>query len=401
MNALQTNRRRAPNARVAPENRRGATLVLIAVMSSALVSLGVLVINWSYIELTNTQLRSATDAAAKAAVVALSQTQQQDEAREAARTIAAQYRIGGQQLTLSDSDIEFGNGVPDGAGGYDFVADQLPLNCARVVGQCGGDSATAAVPVLFAHLLPEDSFELEKDAIAGRYDHDVCVVVDRSGSMAWDFTGTDFSYPDEYHVESTVQNYFRPPHPTGSRWANLELALDKFREVIERRDLNAKIGLVSYSSTYTFGLFNSTTVTTNQTLSADTSRFVNAAQVIGNSAVIGNTNIGAGIDRGVTVVTDPTRGRMTANRTIVLLSDGRRTEGADPILRAQVAVASRITIHTICLGGNAADQNVMQQVASVTGGNFYHVALGGPDSAAGLISAFEQIAEELPAVLIQ
>ena len=302
---------------------------------------------------------------------------------------------------LSDGDIEFGNGVPDGAGGYNFVPDQLPLNCARVVGQCGGNSATAAVPVLFAHLMPTDTFELQKDAIAGRYDHDVCVVVDRSGSMAWDFTGTDFSYPDEYQTDSTVQNYFRPPHPSGSRWANLELALDRFREVIERRDLNAKVGLVSYSSNYTFGLFNSTTVTTNQTLHADTSRFVTAARTIGNSAVIGNTNIGAGIDRGVSVVTDPSRSRLTANRTLVLLSDGRRTEGSDPIARAQAAVASRITVHTICLGGNSADRNVMQQIASTTGGNFYHVALSGDESALNLIDAFEQIAEELPAVLIQ
>ncbi|QDV73344.1 vWA domain-containing protein [Botrimarina mediterranea] len=395
MNLFCHSARRAPAARVASKDRRGATLVLIAVMSSALVSLGVLVINWSYIELTNTQLRSATDAAAKAAVVALSQTQQQDDARDAARAIAAQYRIGGQQLTLSDGDIEFGNGVPDGSGGYDFVAGQLPLNCARVVGQCGGNSATAAVPVLFAHLLPEDSFNLEKDAVAGRYDHDVCVVVDRSGSMAWDLTGVDFSYPDEYQDDSTVQNYFRPPHPTGSRWAKLIDALEVFRQVVDRRDLNARIGLVSYSSNYTFGLFHSATVTTDQTMSPDTYRFVDAARAISLNPIIGDTNIGAGIDRGVSVITDPAFSRMTANRTIVLLSDGRRTEGADPIGRAQLAAGQRITVHAVSFG-DGADQNVMQQIAAITGGNHYHA-----NSGAELEEAFEQIAEELPAVLIQ
>lgn len=383
------------NYRSAAADRRGATLVLIAVMSSALVSLGVLVINWSYIELTNTQLRSATDAAAKAAVVALSQTQLQEDARQAARSIASQYRIGGQQLALSDDDIEFGNGEPNGSGGFNFVAGQLPLNCARVVGQFGGSSATAAVPVLFAHLLPEDSFELEKDAVAGRFDHDICVVVDRSGSMAWDLTGVDFSYPDEYHTDSTVQNYFRPPHPTGSRWAKLVDALEVFRQVIDRRDLNARIGLVSYSSNYTFGLFSSTTVTTNQTMSADTYRFVDAARAIGLNCIIGDTNIGAGIDQGIAVVTAPATSRMTANRTIVLLSDGRRTEGADPVARAQVAAASRITVHAVSFG-DGADQAVMQQIAAATGGNHYHA-----NSGAELQSAFEQIAHELPAILIQ
>lgn len=381
--------------RSAPGDRRGATLVLIAVMSSALVTLGVMVINWSFIELTNTQLRSATDAAAKAAVVALSQSQQQDVARLAAKNIASQYRIGGQQLVLSDADIEFGNGRPDGSGGYTFTAGELPLNCARVVAQCGGNSATASVPVILSNLLPEDSFDLQKDAIAGRYDHDICIVVDRSGSMAWDLTGVDFSYPDEYNDDSTVQNYFRPPHPTGSRWSKLVDALQVFRNVIDNRDLNAKVGLVSYSSNYTFGLFNSTTVTANQPMSSNTSNFVSAAQSIGMNAIIGDTNIGAGLDTGVSVVTDGTTGRMTANRTIVLLSDGVRTEGDDPVARAQLAAQSRVTVHTISFG-DGADQYVMQQIAAATGGNHYHADSGGE-----LVAAFEQIAQELPAVLIQ
>lgn len=381
--------------RTAAADRRGATLVLIAVMSTALVSLGAFVINWSYVELTNTQLRSACDAAAKAAVVTMSQTQEMDAARVAAQEIAAEYRIGGLQLILEDGDIEFGNGEPNGSGGYTFVANQQPLNCARVVARCGGSSATASVPVLFASLMEKDSFDLEKDAVAGRYDHDVCVVVDRSGSMAWDLTSVDFSYPGEYNDDSTLQNYFRAPHPTGSRWAKLVDSLEVFREVIDRRDLNAKVGLVSYASNYTFGLFQSTTVTADQVMSSNTSLFVEAAEAIGEEPIIGDTNIGAGIDTGVSVVTSPTEGRLTANRTIVLLSDGVRTEGADPVSRATAAAANRITVHTISFG-DGADQNVMQQIADATGGSHYHA-----NSGEELMSAFEQIAEELPAVLIQ
>ncbi|TWT95869.1 von Willebrand factor type A domain protein [Botrimarina colliarenosi] len=388
MNTLALIRRRHRR-----HDRRGATLVLIAVMSTTLVSLGALVINWSYIELTNTQLRSASDAAAKAAAVTLSQAQSEADARQAARTVASQYRIGGLTLNLSDDDIEFGNGQPNGTGGYAFTAGEQPLNCARVVARCGPNSATASVPVLFANLLPDDAFNLSKEAIAGRFDHDVCVVVDRSASMAWDLTGTDFSYPEEYNNDSTLQNYFRPPHPTGSRWAKLIEALEVFRDVVDRRDLNAKIGLVSYSSDYTFGFYQSSKATRDQLLDANNNLFVDAAYAISQEPIIGDTNIAAGINNGRAVLLR-SEGRMTANRTMILLSDGRKTEGGNPVTRAAVAAESRITVHTISFG-DGADQDAMEQIAQAAGGNHYHAA-----TAAELDAAFEQIARELPAVLI-
>ncbi|MEO0532010.1 MAG: vWA domain-containing protein [Planctomycetota bacterium] len=375
--------------------RRGATLVLIAVMSSALVSIGALVINWSYIELTQTQLRSASDAAAKAAVVTLSQTQNQGDARRAARQIAAQYTIGGQPLRIRNQDIQFGNGEPDGNGGYTFVQGQQPLNCAQVVARCGPDSATASVSAMFGNMLETDEFNLDKTATAGRYDHDVCVVVDRSASMAWDLSGTDFSYPDEYNNDSTLQNYFRAPHPTSSRWAKLAESLVVFRDALESRNLNANVGLVSYASNYTFGLYEAERVTRNQLMSLDTNEFLDAADTIGESPLIGDTNIGAGINHGRAVLVSASERRVTANRTMILFSDGVRTEGADPVARAQVAADSRITIHTVSFG-DGADQATMQAIAAAAGGNHYHA-----DSGAELAYAFEQIAEELPAVLIE
>lgn len=376
------------------KNRRGAVLVLVAVMSTAIVSLGALAINWSYIELTNTQLRSAADAAAKAAVVTLSQSQSVSTAREAAKEVANGYRVGGLELQLNDADIQFGNGEPNDAGGYTFIEGQEPLNCARVVAQCGPNSATASMPVLFANLMPEDTFELAKDSTAGRYDHDVCIVVDRSGSMAWDLTGVDFSYPDEYNDDSTLQNYFRAPHPTGSRWAKLIEALEIFRDVVEQRDLNAKIGLVSYADNYTFGLFSSTKVTRNQVLTDNSSAFIAAAYEIAEEPLIGDTHIRSGINKGMRTLLR-SEGRQTANRTMILLSDGQKTSGGNPVSKASQAVADRITIHTISFG-EGADQETMQDIADETGGNYYHAM-----TAEQLQLAFTQIAEELPAVLIQ
>ncbi|MEO1498255.1 MAG: vWA domain-containing protein [Planctomycetota bacterium] len=379
----------------ANRRRRGATLVLIAVMSTALVSFGALAINWSYIELTNTQLRSASDATAKAAVVALSQTQNQAEARTIARALARNYRIGGQELRIRGRDIQFGNAETQPDGSIVFNQGVQPLNAAQVVATCGEGAATGKVSALLGNILNPDEFELSKTATAAKYDHDIAMVVDRSASMAWDLSGTDFSYPAEYNNDSTLQNYFKPPHPTESRWAKLVDALKVFREVIEDRNLNAQVGLVSYASNYSFGLFSSTRVSRDQLLSLNTSDFIAAAETISASPIIGDTNIGAGIDNGRSVLLSASERRMTANRTMVLLSDGRRTEGNDPVARARRAANNRITVHTVSFG-DGADQQVMANIAAEAGGNHYHAS-----TAAQLRTAFQTIAEQLPAILVQ
>ncbi|MEQ8847323.1 VWA domain-containing protein [Botrimarina sp.] len=389
-----------------PSPRRGAVLVLVAVMSSGLVAMGALVINWAYIELTNTQLRSAADAAAKAAVVSLSQTQDEALARVAARDIGSRFRVGGQTLNLADGDIEFGNATPDGAGGFVYTPNAAPRNSARVVARVGDGSSTAAVRAVFANLLPVDEFGLAKEAVAGRYDHDICIVVDRSASMAWDLTGVDFSYPSTFNDDSTLQNYFREPFlgydasepdplKRQSRWGALLDALATFKGVVDRRDLNPQVALVSYASNYTFANFSATRSSRDQKLDPDTLKFLDAAHRLGEKPIIGDTNIKAGMDRAKTVLTSNPERRDTANRTMILLSDGRRTEGGDPVVGAEQAAAQRITIHTISFG-DGADQAVMAQIAQVGNGSHYH-ANTGPE----LQAAFEQIAEELPAVLIR
>ena len=393
MNASFLHRHRGIGLPRRSADRRGATLVLIAIMSTALISLGALVINWSYVELTNTQLRSASDAAVKAAVVTLSQTQNQGDARRAAKAIAREYTIGGKQLRLRNTDIEFGTSELQDDGSYSFVTGQQPVNSARVTAGLGDGALTASIPVLFSNFLTTSSFDLEKQSTAGRYDHDICVVVDRSASMAWDLSGVDFSYPEEYNDDSTVQNYFKAPHPTGSRWAKLVEALGVFQEVVDRRNLNAQVGLASYSSNYTFGQFESYRVSTDQAMSGETIDFVAAAEAIGQEPIIGDTNIRAGINEGKNVLLDDEK-RGTANRTMILLSDGRRTEGGNPIAKATNFYNNRrITIHTISFG-DGADQVTMQAIADAAGGNYYHALTGSQ-----LEAAFEDIAQQLPAVL--
>lgn len=426
--------------------RRGATLVLVAVMSTVLVSLGALVINWSYIELTNTQLRSATDAAAKAAAVALRETQSQNQARNAAKQLIREFTVGGQQMQISNEDIEFGNARKEANGSYTFNTDEEPTNCARVTARCGNGGATGSVQVFFSNIVSPGSYDLQKQAIAGRYDHDVCIVLDRSGSMAWDLTGDEFSYPSVYHDDSTLQNYFRPPYlgyddgteaepllsetnllprdregqphtaeslaavadpnKRQSRWGAALRALEVFRTTIDDRDLKAKVGLASFASDYTFGFYNATKVSQDQQLNLDTQLFLDAAHEISEDPLIGDTTIAAGINHGRQVIRNTDHRRnLTSERTMILLCDGAFGGGlkGNAVRQAERAANQRVTIYTIGYGPDDAGSELLEEIATTTGGVFYPIDLGSSVGASyeQLVAAFEDIAARLPGSLIQ
>ena len=114
--ALRRNRTRASRVR----SRRGSILMLAGAAFFALVALAGLSINVAYMELVRAEQRLATDAAAKAALVALGQSQSQTQAKQAAKTIAALHRVAGRSVVLDDSDIEIGASTGNSNGTYSF-----------------------------------------------------------------------------------------------------------------------------------------------------------------------------------------------------------------------------------------------------------------------------------------
>ncbi|MEZ6116529.1 MAG: VWA domain-containing protein [Pirellulaceae bacterium] len=109
----------------------------------------------------------------------------------------------------------------------------------------------------------------------------------------------------------------------------------------------------------------------------------------------GFTNIDEGIRKGIETLTDPTRIRPLAEKTMVLLSDGLANRGRNPKFAADEAKAANIVIHTISFGDDA-DKSKMQEVADITGGNSYHA----PD-AASLEAIFREIALTLPVLMTE
>jgi Mg-chelatase subunit ChlD len=111
--------------------------------------------------------------------------------------------------------------------------------------------------------------------------------------------------------------------------------------------------------------------------------------------LIGNTNIAAGLREGINALTDPSKSRITSSKTIILLTDGIKTQGDDPVELANHARQMNIRIHTIAFSAQA-DIPLMTSVAHAGGGQCY-VA---PD-AESLTETFRTIAATLPNMLTE
>jgi Ca-activated chloride channel homolog len=243
--------------------------------------------------------------------------------------------------------------------------------------------------------------------VATRISHDIVLVLDRSGSMAFDLSASEFVYPPDRSVlGSPLQCYFMPPSPTASRWKALCDAVNAFTTTLTARNLDVHVALVTYADTWSFGNYSVTQATLDvplpsdpqMTLASNCSQITNAMNAWGQKAIMGNTNIEAGLTIAKNEVTG-SHSRTVADRTIILLTDGVATSGSLDI--AGIALANRqnsqIMTHVITFGGQAAVgsvQTTMQNAAQNGNGNFYNAP-----TATQLQQAFQDIADSLPAVL--
>ena len=181
--SLQRSSRHRPTRRLRAA-RRGTMLVLITVLLAAFFISVIFSVDVAYMQLVNTQLRAATDAAAKAAVDTLSRTESTADAIQAAKDIAAANLVAGSPLVLGDDDFQFGRTTTDElTGRLVFLRDEEPLSAVRIVGRKVESSPSGSVRLFFGGMLGQPRYETFLSATAARRDRDICLVVDRSGSM--------------------------------------------------------------------------------------------------------------------------------------------------------------------------------------------------------------------------
>jgi Ca-activated chloride channel homolog len=364
--------------------RAGGMLVLIAVCLPLFVIMAAFAIDVAWMQLTRTELRTATDAASRAGAKRLSLDQTKGAARKGAKEAAGRNLVAGQPLKLKNRDIELGlseQTVEDNR--FTFTAGGGQPNAVRVTGKRTENSASGPVALFLGKVMGVPQFEPQHVATSTHLDRDICLVVDRSGSMMESVNGG-----------SLPGGSCAVPDPVRSKWGALNTAVAGFLDELEQTDQREQCGLVSYSSAGSGCGVTFTTSDINAPLRFNYNKIRKEMEDLSSRAVQGMTAISAGIDNGVAVLTSDGV-RPFAVKTMVLMTDGLHNTGREPILAAREAADEGITIHTVTFG-NKADFRRMQAVAEATGGQHFHA----PDAAA-LEEIFRTIAATLPVMLTE
>ncbi|MCA9037495.1 MAG: VWA domain-containing protein [Planctomycetaceae bacterium] len=402
--------RRVEGARDTAE-RSGAAHILIAVMLFSFLVTAAMTIDFAYMQLIRTELRTATDAAARAGAEALNRTQDPAAAIQAAVDYAALNNVAGRPFRIAATDVELGRVARQPNGRWSFEAGESPFNSVRINANINDAATTKSIPTFFGPAFGHAGFSTHTQAVAGQQEVEVMLCLDRSGSMLFDMSGIDYSYPtgngllSNFTAWGTIWQYhLSPPHPVFSRWAVLRRAVDVFFDEASDQSTPPRTGLVTWGSDYQMPISPYTWYYASETdypLPAkagfdwkdsvrDMKQDLKHRQLL---PMMGGTNMEAGIRAATSSLTGG-NSRPLSNKVIILLTDGQWNAGNDPIFAAQAAASQNITIHTVSM--LTTDQPILRDIANATGGKYYVT-----QNEAELSAAFRELARTLPVVMTE
>jgi len=354
--------------KLAPNNRKAAILTLFIFLLPVLLIMLGFSVDLAYMHLVQTELRLASDNAARVAADNLSRYEEECEATEAGVNIAKKFTVAGKPLRLQSGDFDFGRATADENGVYIFDSNGSPFNAVRVNAVRDSNSIDGTVPLFFSRLVGNQQYSPQVTAIASFINVDICLVLDRSTSMKFrvDSNETGMSLSDRRFCKSPNGN---------SRWAALDKAVKVFNDELRDNSADEKVSIVTFGSDLDSvqsglcGRLPSATLDLQLTTNIDSAeRTINT---LSNSVWNGNTEIAAGIDLGIEELASP-RSRRFADRVMIVLTDGFPTAG-DAIASAAQAASQRITVYAITFGPDG-DQSYMRQVAVAGQGEHAHAA---------------------------
>lgn len=396
----------AKNCVQSRRDRRGAMVILILITLVIFIGAAAFSINVAYMQLTRTELRTSTDAGARAAVATLAQGGTTEQATVVARQATQMNHVAGEPLLLADDDIVFGRSEQGSDEAFSFEEGGIPSNSARVTGRRTTDSPSGSVGLLFNGIFDTSAFAPRAVARAVHLQRDFCLVIDRSGSMS--------------HTVDGIKGPFglsvcNGPHATLSRWASLNRSVNIFLNLLGRTDDDERVALVTYSadeSSKCGGIVIPASRIDTPLLRSYSgikqrirlySRNDQRGPSMTDYRVAGRTNIAEGIRAGIAALNGPER-RANSLPVMILLTDGKANQPIDePFAVAEtyraaaeaVAALPGLQIETITFSDEA-EQEAMQEVARIGSGFHHHAPTGG-----ALVRIFRELAERNAVVMTE
>lgn len=364
-------------------SRRGAIVPLFAIILPLTMLFSAMAVNLAYIQLAQTELDIATDASTRAASRTYAMTGDLDLAYQAAVDAAQLNFVAGDPLPIALSDIELGIATRNSTNSrYSFSPGSAGANAVRINGKRNDQSSLGPVPTFLPSLLGQNSMSISSQTTSSRVEVDIALVFDRSGSMAY-ASNEPAVYPPA-PVAAPAGWDFGSPVPPNSRWLDAVAATNVFLNTITASPQLEMVSLCTYAD---FGF-------TDVEPTSEYSRISQGLGAYTSQMDGGGTNIADGISEGVNSLAS-TNGREFCSKVIVLLTDGRRTLGGDPVQAAKTAADNGITIYTVTFS-NEADQLLMKKVAKEGAGKHFHA-----NTQQDLIDVFETIASNLPTLVVE
>lgn len=365
-------------------HRQGGILVFVAVLLPAILILIAFAINIGWMNLVRTRTMIAADASTRAAGRMFAITGDLNQAKEKSREIAKLNTIAGKNISISESDFVLGRSTRvSTTGRYQFTAGGSNPNALGVRIKRTDASDNGGVGFLLAKTFDAKQFEFEKFAVSTRVDVDISFVVDRSGSMIYASNEKATGFPP------LANPTWKPndPAPPKSRWLDLADATNNFISEIVDSALDERVSLVTYGDNATL----------DQSMTASYSLIKTGVHKYTTKFSPAATNIGAGLDLGVTSLGGGAA-RASASKIVILMTDGKLNapKGApDPVTVAKKAAEKGILIFTVTFADEA-DQALMKSVALAGGGKHFHASTG-----SNLSVILQTIVRILPTVLTE
>ncbi len=334
-------------------------------------------------ELTKTELQIAADASCRAASKEYALTGNQADAIRVAQEMGALNWVAGRPLPIQSDDLVFGFASRSGLDQrYQFQPNVAPFNAVHLqADSLVAEGGTLLFPINIGNQTA--TFRPVQLATCAQVELDVCLIVDRSGSMAY---GSDeIADPLQLPKRAPVGWAFGQPVPPGSRWSEARAAVDAFLGVLNASPQQELVSLATYNhNTYS-----------ELPLSANYGPILSRLDQYSLAFEAGGTNIGGGILEGIQTMNNSPALRPWSIKAAIVLTDGIHNWGTHPIDGAYNAAWNNVVLYTVTFS-NEADQGLMQEVASIGAGQHFHAT-----NQAELVDAFQSIARSLPLLLTQ